>query len=477
MAYINTRQALVDAATKHFQPNLSKCEDFDKFIDYVHREMDEIKTDVVKECIEIFDNELREAVPSDWTVKKRISRSVTCIFGKVKFKRTLFIDQYGRNRYLCDELLGIPKKARFSSDAFLWLIKTVAIMSYGKTAKAFYDMSGCKISKMAIWYMVQKEAELINTYGYRDNFYKISQESICVESDGIFVALQSPKRRKETINRFLYEQQHTKKSFEIKCGCIYAGKVKDKQRTKRINVDLVAGVESPYKFWKNINARINAEYRIEDLKHIYYGSDAGGWCLQQQLDMLPNYDIEVYQTIDRYHVMQAVWKAFPEGKSQDWLVSLILRRKPEAFIETLDKMLPKIHGKKKKKVRALRKYISNNIDLVKSDFNLGTMEATNAYVWAKRMKHIGGAWSVRGGSAMAIILAQIHSKRKLIPPLKNVFFTKQETKQKEKIQDKVSCRVANQTRVGCGYEPDRGHFAKETKNRIYIPQEYLPKSI
>lgn len=199
--------------------------------------------------------------------------------------------------------------------------------------------------------------------------------------------------------------------------------------------------------------------------------------MKQQLNLLLNSQAQVYQSIDSYHVMQAVWKAFPEGKSQDWLVSLILRRKPEAFIKAIDKMLPKIHDKKREKVRALRKFISNNINLIKAGFNLGTMEGTNAYVWAKRMKHIGGAWSTHGGNAMAVLLAQIHSGRKLIPPLKRVFFTKQDEIKKEDIQNDISSKIAKQTKVGHGYEPDSGHFAKYRRNRIYIPWEYLPESI
>ena len=94
---------------------------------------------------------------------------------------------------------------------------------------------------------MQKEAELIEQFGYINN-EKISQGSICVEADGIFVAMQSPKRRKEVIDRYKYEHERKKKSFEIKCGCIYAGKIKEGNRIRRVNVDLVAGVISPEKF-------------------------------------------------------------------------------------------------------------------------------------------------------------------------------------------------------------------------------------
>ena len=78
---------------------------------------------------------------------------------------------------------------------------------------------------------------LIEQFG-NINSEKISQGSICVEADGIFVAMQTPTRRKEVIDRYKYEHERKKVSFEIKCGCIYAGKIKDRNRIRRL-MDLV----------------------------------------------------------------------------------------------------------------------------------------------------------------------------------------------------------------------------------------------
>lgn len=94
--------------------------------------------------------------------------------------------------------------------------------------------------------------------------------------------------------------------FEIKCGCIYAFKTKDSNRIRRVNVDLVAGVISPDCFWRNMNSKISAEYVFVDLKRIYYGSDAGGWCTNHYLDFLTENTNDVVQAINNFHAYQAI---------------------------------------------------------------------------------------------------------------------------------------------------------------------------
>ena len=99
MAYINTWNKLVDSAIQHLYPFLKKCEDLDTFIKVVNTELDNVKSNVLEKCIEEFDNELRQECPKNWKIIKKINRSIICVFGKITFSRTLFKDEYGRNRY------------------------------------------------------------------------------------------------------------------------------------------------------------------------------------------------------------------------------------------------------------------------------------------------------------------------------------------------------------------------------------------
>lgn len=458
MTHVTTREAVIDAAWGYFQPFLFECEDLDAFIHHVDADMNAMKCDVISKCIESFDDQIRLNAPPSWTILKRIERSVIAVFGKITYMRTLFVDEYGRRRYLTDELLGIPKRARFTADAVLWLLKRVAVVSYARCAADFAEMSGCTVSGMAVWHMVQREAELIKRYGFDDGGVPLSQTDVFVESDGIFIALQSERRRKEAIERFFYEQSRKKRSFEIKVGCIYAGKAKVGARNVRGNVSLVACAGTKGEFWGQMNERIATDYNISDIERFWVASDGGAWCKDHAIGSIAESGARINQTIDSFHVMQAIWRAFPDGRSQDWLVSLVIRRRPEALADAIVRMLPKIHGKRREKVKSLHTYIVNNAELLRSGFNLGTMEATNAYVWAKRMKRFGCAWSRRGAEAMAILLSRIHSHQKLIAPRKDALFSIDQVKRMEaKIQER-GMRAAMQFRCGCGYEPARGHI-------------------
>ena len=465
----NTRYKLVREACNYFHPILNKTEDFDKFIRQVDKELDEVKLEVINKCIEDFDEELRDSVPEGWTIGHKVNRKVTCVFGKLSFKRTLFFDQYGRKRYLADELLGIPYKSRFSGDAVIWLLKRVYEVSYGKTARDFTNMSGAPISKMGVWFMVQKQAALIQLMDKTPNLEPISQENICVETDGIFIALQKPERRKKAISRFLADQQRNKQSFELKCGCIYAGKVKENNRVRRINVDLLAHVGTASCFMQMLRRRIKNEYCIEDLNNLFYGSDGGAWCKNHDIDLILDAKTDCHNSLDDFHLMQCVARAFSPGNARDWIVNLLIRKKPCRALKAIDKMLPKIHGNKRVKVQQLRKYIANNYDLIMPKFNLGTMEATHAKIWAPRMKKIGGAWSKHGGHAMAVLLAHINSGKKLIPPAKQVFFSKKEMRMQKIGIERLGKEVMKQKRVGKGYEPPQAHAAKLSGKQLYIP--------
>lgn len=50
------------------------------------------------------------------------------------------------------------------------------------------------------------------------------------------------------------------------------------------------------------------------------------------------------------------------------------------MLKAIDKILPRVHGNRRQKVKDLRRYILNNIEIIQAKFNLGTMEGTIAKV-------------------------------------------------------------------------------------------------
>ena len=68
---------------------------------------------------------------------------------------------------------------------------------------------------------------------------RISQPTLFLEVDGLWVHLQSPEHRDEALPRFLYEQARKAASFELKLTALYAGK-KEVVRPRVVRVGLGA---------------------------------------------------------------------------------------------------------------------------------------------------------------------------------------------------------------------------------------------
>ncbi|MEG2459436.1 MAG: hypothetical protein RSA89_06485, partial [Raoultibacter sp.] len=99
------------------------------------------------------------------------------------------------------------------------------------------------------------------------------------------------------------------------------------------------------------------------------------------------------------------------------------------------------------------RYVTNNADLLRGGGSLGTMEATNAYVWAKRMKSFACSWSKKGAEAMALVLCRTCAKRPLVAPGKDAFYTDAEKAKVAKTLAQRGSEAAKITSTGKGYLP------------------------
>ena len=85
-------------------------------------------------------------MPRGWSKHEYRTRTLITLLGTIKFRHTIFLDEYGRHRALTCELLGIPKHARFSASAFLWIARCAPELSYRKTALEFERLTNTAIS-------------------------------------------------------------------------------------------------------------------------------------------------------------------------------------------------------------------------------------------------------------------------------------------------------------------------------------------
>lgn len=225
MLHATTRRDVMDATTGYFYPKLLECEDFDRFEALVAEGGRPMLAEAVARALEAFDAMLCERKPRFWSVHERVPRTLVTLLGEVRFSRTVFLDECGRRRTLADELLGIPKRARLSTGAFLWIVRRAAEESYRKTAAAFASMSGCALSHVSVMNCVHAEGALLKAAGAPPG-PKTSQDTLFLEVDGLWVHAQATKHRAGALPRFPYEQARKTTSFELKLAALYAGKRK-----------------------------------------------------------------------------------------------------------------------------------------------------------------------------------------------------------------------------------------------------------
>lgn len=461
MDHTITRTNVTDAAAGYFLPKLLACEDFDRFEGIVQMDVRSIAAAAMCRCIESFDRLIRRHVPHSWSVHEVNTRTIVTLLGEVTYRRTVFLDEYGRRRTLTDELLGIPKRSRLSAGAFLWIVRHASEQSYRKTARAFGKTTGSTVSHITVMNCVRTEARLL-AQAPPPPGSKISQDTLYLEVDGLWVHLQAEKHREKALPRFLYEQARKTASFELKIAAAYAGKRKVAPgRYERGGLVLTCCEGDADKFWERTLSVIEDTYELEDIDKLWLGADGGGWCGPGRIEVELPKTTDLSCSLDPFHIMQKIWRAFPEGPKRDWAVNLAIRRKAGQLVRMCEKAAPKIaDSKRRKRVSELGSYMKNNADTVAFPRpSMGTMEGTNAHVGAARLKGQGRSWSRTGAEAMCLIRCALAMRRPLIPPRKDALFTDKE--QKSVLMHGFRSASDVPTKTGSGYLPP--HSANTTK--------------
>lgn len=453
--HATTPAALARPLSEYFLEDLLSTEDFDSLELAIADGMRRIACRAMERCLESFDGMLVDSMPYGWSVHERVSRTVITLVGAVTFKRTIFLDRFGRRRAWADELLGIPKRSRLSANAFLWIARTAADLSYRKTASAFEFLSGAAVSHVTVMRCVHEEGRLLAAAPPDERH--VSSAVAYVEADGLWVHLQNPEHRDEALPRGVYEQARRTCSFELKMACMYAGKKKVDGRVTRGNLSVIAADEEPEAFWSRIVSQLAADYELDDLETIWLGADGGQWCGPGRLEEIAPEGADVRFSLDPFHVTKAICRAFPEGPKRDWALRLAYRRKPAQLVRMCGKIAAKLPaGKRRDKVRELESYIANHSrGIAFPRPSLGTMEGTNYHFAACRVKGNATSWSRRGATAMVLIKCALLTGRPLIAPSKDAFFTGKEIAAESSFRSRLAGSVAKS--VGSGSEWPHSH--------------------
>lgn len=462
---------LADAAADCFYDELVRTEDFETFESIMSTDMRSVAAMAFCKCIERFDKDLCKAMPRGWSIHEHAKRTLVTLLGEVTFKRTIFLDEYGRRRAWLDELLGIPARAKFSPCAFVWIALHAAELSYRKTAAEFYKLTSAAVSHVTVMNIVHREGALLRAADaeFARSGERLSQETLFIETDGLWVHLQESEHRENALPRFLYEQARKTKSFELKMAAIYAGKAKVAPgRYKRLELCLTCCEGSADEFWERAWRMLCENFEEDDLKRIAVGGDGADWCGSERLEIKASAECSVDFTLDFFHVMKKITKAFPDQDSgkNEWAVHLAVQGKGVQLGRMCERIAAKMKaGTAKDKVLDLANYAKSNANGIRPPRReLGTMEGTNSHVGAARLKGQGRSWSRAGAEAVCLIRCAIMTGRSLIAPPVNVWFTKRELEIKEQTLPKSASQIP--MREGKGYEPP--HRAKPLSKTVSI---------
>jgi len=403
--------------------------------------------DAMSHALELFDERLFAERPEGWRVKDTRPRSILTEFGEVTFNRRVYTDEFGDRRTYLDEIVSLRPRKRLSPGAFQALALFGAEIPYGRAAKMLFRHCAGDVSAMTTMGSLRETGDLLEVEAERrrrDLFDHGLQpaasrrsEELRVEADGIWVALQRAKGR----------------GVEVKALCAY----EDKRAGRRVGVVHHALVGAPKRFWEEGVAHLAGHYSLPDLKRCYTGSDGAKWCgaLADHL-----HGPKIVHKLDPWHVNRAIKTAFPEPGDAAPLFELLGAGMLDELLDVLRLRLDTGFGEDAK-TRALIAYLTNNRASIMADApSMGTMEGTQAHLYAARMKVWGGAWSREGASDMARIRATLASGEALPVPAREQAFRDKDRKRRAAILEKQRYGFGYEMVLsdGGGYEPRAGRL-------------------
>lgn len=426
---------------------IGRFEDFEQAETSSLQDMLETLADAMSKALEIFDERLFADRPEGWRVKDARPRSILTEFGEVSFTRRVYIDEFGDRRTYLDEIVSLRPRKRLSPGAFQALALFGSEIPYERAAKMLFRHCVGGVSAMTTMGVLRETGDLLEqrAEGRRRDLFDHGllpaapreSEELLVEADGIWVALQRGRGR----------------NVEVKALCAYQGK----DAGKRIGVVHHALVGGPKRFWQEGVAHLADHYCLAALKRCYTGSDGAKWCgaLADHL-----HGPEIVHKLDPWHVNRAIKTAFPQPDDAAPLFELLRAGRIGELLDVLSLRLDTGFGDGAK-TRGLIGYIRNNRASIEADApSMGTMEGTQAHLYAARMKAWGGAWSRKGASDMARIRATLASGEALPVPTREQAFRAKDRKRREAIleQRRHGSGYEMVLSDGEGYEPRAGHL-------------------
>lgn len=335
-----------------------------------------------------------------WEVIGFRKKDAISTFGEFTYRRRLYRNKKtGETRFLLDDLLGWPIRAKITPRLREIAVKLSTEMSFRRVAEILSQLFP-NISTMTIWKIVKdlgetlkQESEEKRTEIFEEGKLPQGQEitsTLCIESDGVMIRLQRAEN----------------KIGEIKHLVAYEGKEKiGHERYALKNKIVVSGLADSQTMWEETYAKAGSKWDLNRVERVYIGGDGADWP-KEGLEYFPGAEYRLDPYHISKHLIEALWY---DEETFNKVREAIYQSDFEKTQETLKEEIKKTKGNRRKKVIALLDYLTKNwegIAALNEEGRLGTIEGQIQHNIARRMKRLGARWSTSGGDRIARILAE-----------------------------------------------------------------------
>ena len=315
----------------------------------------------------------------DYKIQRHDQRTLITTVGDVTFSHTLFKDcRDGKCSYLLDELLHLPGREKFSSQAEAKVLYLAQVHSYQHAADGI-QVGGQTISRTAVMSKVHGiDKKLLPEKELPENEKKRCRY-LYIEADEDHIHSQHNEADKTgMIGKLVY---------------VFEGK-DEESPGRRENARL----------WKEVDQYIQDHYDTEALKKVYISGDGGSW-IKAGTDYVGH---SVF-VADRFHLMKYInrvskYTLDEENVTKGRFYKYIYKNKPVAAKKLLTRIQNHCEGSDRA-VEECRSFLINNWEAIQRAFHdrhvIGcSAEGHVSHVYSERLSSRPMGWSEQGSDNM-----------------------------------------------------------------------------
>jgi hypothetical protein len=270
---------------------IEEADRFDKFERTVLTACTRTAAQFLSEALTDLDATLRKCADRErYTIQRQRERTLISTAGTLCYKFTVFKDKKkGVYRTPLHEIIRLPDRERFSTEAEALVLKSATEESYSKTAGRL-KIGDQEITKTTVMDIVHGIPAVIPDDEEAEE--KKELEYLYIEADEDHIAVQKdPEQQGCFIGKLIYLYESKEDILKGKrklVGTQYFG-------------GLHRGSEANTRLWEGVQNYIENHYDTDVLKKVYISSDGGGWIAAGA-----RYIYKGVTVADKYHVMKYI---------------------------------------------------------------------------------------------------------------------------------------------------------------------------